>query len=92
MTRPKPVVEIPPGTPIIRCPPGEADGLDDYQRSRTSRGRKPGRIFRLRITCEKCGHVTELECARSKLRNLTARCQCGASLSFRCHGVKGTGK
>jgi hypothetical protein len=69
-------------------PPCRGDATDKGEGPMN--GRKPrSRTIRVSITCERCHHVTELELARSKLRNVTARCAgCGASVSFRWSGVK----
>jgi transcription elongation factor Elf1 len=45
--------------------------------------------LKLAITCERCGHVTELERKRGQLRNVVGRCKgCGASIGFRWQSVR----
>jgi hypothetical protein len=74
-SRPQPV-EIAPGTPIQRLPPGEAQNAR-LPRYPTQRGeRNPRRPMRVTIMCTECGLPNELsitrECLKKRARKMRA--------------------
>jgi hypothetical protein len=68
--RPEPF-NIPEGTPILKCPPGRAHG-------------RLQRKIKVSVTCERCSHVTELECTKRQLRHIRGKCErCNSIISLR---------
>jgi hypothetical protein len=89
--RPQPVVLTPDMT-ITKCPDGKPQRHALDGKFRDAKGRAPGsgrvvpKLVKISIRCEACNR--ENVRLVPQLRQVCAKCQCGASLSFRWQGVK----
>ena len=90
--RPKPF-PIPPGTPIIKCPDGKAQGTSVHQFDRPPTGvskPKPRKLFRVTVECTNCHFSNQLMLTKRQLQHFRAKCeQCNEPIDLKWSGVRG---